>query len=417
MQCEIITIGDEILIGQIVDTNSSWLGRTLNAEGIDIHQVRSIRDEQEDIHRALNELNKDTELVVLTGGLGPTRDDKTKESLASYFGVQLVHHPDVEAHIEALFARFNRDVNKLNRSQAWLPENCTPLFNEKGTAPGMLFYKRNRWYVSLPGVPYEMKHLIEDKLLPLLKEKVTINNVLVHRTLLTQGVPESILAEKLEAFEDALPTYLSLAYLPSPGRVRLRITGRGPKNAGIEDALNTNFEVLKRSLEAIVYGEGDEEMEEIVGKTLRNIGKTVGIAESCTGGYISHLLTRVPGSSEYYKGSLLTYSNALKQSILHVSAEDLETYGAVSKQVVEQMASKAAEILSTDFALSTSGIAGPGGGSSEKPVGLVWIGLAGPNGVKSAQFQFNGDRERIIRKTALTALDMLRRELEMVPHI
>ncbi len=413
MQCEIITIGDEILIGQIVDTNSSWLGRTLNSEGIDIHQVRSIRDEPEDIHNALDDLHELTELVVLTGGLGPTRDDKTKASLASYFGVELVHHPDVEAHIESIFARFNRNVNKLNRSQAWLPANCTPLFNEKGTAPGMLFQNHNRWYVSLPGVPYEMKHLIEDKMLPLLKKKVTINKVLVHRTLLTQGVPESILAEKLEAFEDALPQHLSLAYLPSPGRVRLRITGRGPKNSGIETLLDENFDVLKEALQSIVYGEGDDEMEEIVGKALRNAGQTVGVAESCTGGYISHLLTRVPGSSDYFKGSLLTYSNDLKQSILDVSESDLISHGAVSKPVVEQMAFKAAEVLGTNYALSTSGIAGPGGGSPEKPVGLVWIGLAGPNGVKSAQFQFNGDRERIIRKTALTALDMLRRELEI----
>lgn len=412
MQCEIITIGDEILIGQIVDTNSSWLGRTLNAEGIDIHQVRSIRDVPKDIRRAMTNLDEQTKLVIFTGGLGPTRDDKTKESLAEYFGVELVYHPDVEMHIEALFARFNRDVNKLNRSQAWLPENCMPLFNEKGTAPGMLFHENDRWIVSLPGVPYEMKHLVEDKLLPLLKSRVSINNVLVHRTLLTQGVPESILAEKIEEFEDTLPDCLSLAYLPSPGRVRLRITGRGKKNTGVEEALDQHFSILRKALDAIVYGEGDAEMEEIVGDLLRSSGATVGIAESCTGGYISHLLTRIPGSSDYFRGSLLTYSNALKHSILGVPQDVLEKYGAVSKPVVEQMAAKAADVLGTDYSLSTSGIAGPGGGSLEKPVGLVWIGISGPDGVKSAQFQFNGDRERIIRKTALTALDMLRRELQ-----
>ena len=411
MQCEIITIGDEILIGQIVDTNSSWLGRTLNAEGIDIHQIRSIRDLPEDIHHAIRGLDKKTELVMFTGGLGPTRDDKTKESLANYFGVELIHYPEVEAHIEALFARFNRDVNRLNRSQAWLPANCTPLFNEMGTAPGMLFYDNGRWIVSLPGVPYEMKHLVADKLLPLLREKVTIDKVLVHRTLLTQGVPESILAEKLEPFEDSLPDCLSLAYLPSPGRVRLRITGKGPKNTGVEQSLDAHFGILKKALEAITYGEGDDEMEEIIGKLLRKHNATVGVAESCTGGYISHLLTSVPGSSEYFKGSLLTYSNELKESILEVQRDDLIQYGAVSKQVVEQMARRAAEILGVNYALSTSGIAGPGGGSAEKPVGLVWIGLRTPHGVKSAQFQFNGDRERIIRKAALMALDILRREL------
>ena len=412
MQCEIITIGDEILIGQIVDTNSSWLGRTLNAEGIDIHQIRSIRDLPEDIHHAMKGLDKNTELVLFTGGLGPTRDDKTKSSLANYFGVELVHHPEVEAHIEALFARFNRDVNKLNRSQAWLPANCTPLFNDMGTAPGMLFYDNDRWIVSLPGVPYEMKHLVADKFLPLLREKVTLDKVLVHRTLLTQGVPESILAEKLEPFEDSLPECLSLAYLPSPGRVRLRITGKGPKNTGIEETLDEHFNILKKALEAITYGEGDDEMEEIVGKLLRKHKATIGVAESCTGGYISHLLTSVPGSSEYYMGSLLTYSNKLKERILDVKRDDLIKYGAVSKQVVEQMAKRAAEILEVDYALSTSGIAGPGGGTAEKPVGLVWIGLYTPNGVKSAQFQFNGDRERIIRKSALMALDMLRREVQ-----
>lgn len=412
MQCEIITIGDEILIGQIVDTNSSWLGRTLNAEGIEIHQIRSIRDLPEDIHSAINGLDEHTELVLFTGGLGPTRDDKTKASLAHYFGVELIHYPEVEAHIEALFARFNRDVNKLNRSQAWLPANCTPLFNEMGTAPGMLFQHNGRWLVSLPGVPYEMKHLVADKLLPMLREKITIDKVLVHKTLLTQGVPESILAEKLEPFEDGLPACLSLAYLPSPGRVRLRITGKGSKNSGVEEALEQHFNILKKALEAITYGEGDDEMEEIVGKLLRERQATVGVAESCTGGYISHLLTSVPGSSDYYMGSLLTYSNALKVSVLGVKPDDLTNYGAVSKQVVEQMANRAAEILGVDYAISTSGVAGPGGGSAEKPVGLVWIGLRTPSGVTSAQFQFNGDRERIIRKSSLMALDMLRRALD-----
>ena len=411
MQAEIVTIGDEILIGQIVDTNSAWLGKTLNAEGIDIHRIHSIRDIPSEIHRALQAVDEQTQLVILTGGLGPTRDDKTKQALADFFDVSMELHPDVEQHIEALFAKFNRQVNRLNRSQAMLPANCIPLFNEKGTAPGMLFEWGERLLVSLPGVPYEMKHLLLEKAFPEIRARQTLNMEICHRTLLTQGVPESILAEQLSEYEDHLPESLKLAYLPSPGRVRLRLTGRGPKGTNITSSVERYFDDLRQSLKSISYGEGDAEMEEIVGGLLRDKRRTLGVAESCTGGYISHLITRVPGSSDYFQGSVLSYSNDLKIKILNVNPEDISSFGAVSEPVVRQMALEAANLLKTDYALSTSGIAGPSGGSSEKPVGLVWIGLHSPTGTKAFQFQFNGDRERIIRKSSLMALDILRRAL------
>ncbi|MCC5916298.1 MAG: competence/damage-inducible protein A [Cryomorphaceae bacterium] len=411
MQAEVITIGDEILIGQIVDTNSAWLGKLLNNEGIDIHQIRSIRDTSDDIGHALKSLHPETELVVFTGGLGPTRDDKTKQTLADYFGVSLTHHPEVERHIEQLFSRFNREVNKFNRSQAWLPANCIPLFNEKGTAPGMMFRENGLLIFSLPGVPYEMKHLMEDRVIPLIREKMTIHQEMVHRTLLTQGVPESILADKLQEFEDQLPPDIKLAYLPSPGRVRLRLSGKAPKGNEIKSRVEGQFAVLHRALAEIVYGEGDEEMEEIVGSLLREKGKTIGVAESCTGGYISHLITRVPGCSDYFRGSLVTYAYDLKENLLNVPNDILLSEGAVSQPVVIQMAKRAAEVLNVDYAISTSGIAGPGGATDEKPVGLVWIGIRTPESVKAYQFQFNGDRERIIRKASLMALDILRRAL------
>lgn len=411
MQAEIITIGDEILIGQIVDTNSAWLGKTLNAEGVDVHCIRSIRDEPGEIHKALVALDTNTQIVFLTGGLGPTRDDKTKQALADFFGVQMVQHDAVERHIEALFAKFKREVNRLNRSQALLPENCIPLFNEMGTAPGMLFEWENRLVFSLPGVPYEMKHLVLEKALPEIKKRRSRIQEIVHRTLLTQGVPESILAEQLTEFENTLPEDIKLAYLPSAGRVRLRLTGKAPQGRDIEARVEEHFDVLRQALLSITYGEGDVELEEVVGQLLLAGSKTVGVAESCTGGYISHLLTSIPGSSAYFQGSILSYSNDLKQKLLSVSSADLMNYGAVSEVVVKQMASAASEVLGTDYALSTSGIAGPSGGSPEKPVGLVWIGLKTPKELKAFQFQFSGDRERIIRKSALMALDILRRAL------
>jgi nicotinamide-nucleotide amidase len=411
MQAEIITIGDEILIGQIVDTNSAWLGKTLNAEGVDVHCIRSIRDEPGEIHKALVALDTNTQIVFLTGGLGPTRDDKTKQALADFFGVQMVQHDAVERHIEALFAKFKREVNRLNRSQALLPENCIPLFNEMGTAPGMLFEWENRLVFSLPGVPYEMKHLVLEKALPEIKKRRSRIQEIVHLTLLTQGVPESILAEQLTEFENTLPEDIKLAYLPSAGRVRLRLTGKAPQGRDIEARVEEHFDVLRQALLSITYGEGDVELEEVVGQLLLAGSKTVGVAESCTGGYISHLLTSIPGSSAYFQGSILSYSNHLKQKLLNVSSADLMNYGAVSDVVVKQMASAASEVLGTDYALSTSGVAGPSGGSPEKPVGLVWIGLKTPKELKAFQFQFSGDRERIIRKSALMALDILRRAL------
>lgn len=413
MHAEIIAIGDEVLIGQTVDTNSTFIARQLTSYGIKIVQKRVVADDRGKIVEALDSISEETDLVFMTGGLGPTKDDITKNTLNDYFGGKLEFRPEIYDHIIELFKSFNRVPSEVNRNQAYLPDVCEAIPNKLGTASGMRFMKDDVYYFSLPGVPYETEYLVEKKIMPWIDENFQGANA-VHKTIITQGVPESDLAEKLEDWENNLPPQISLAYLPSPGMVKLRLSSYTVEKERAQRMIEKEVVQLKEILGEIIFGDDAESLEEIIGKVLSNADATVSTAESCTGGYIAHLITKVPGSSAYYNGSLLTYSNEAKVNLLQVSESDLEEHGAVSQPVVEQMAIGAREHFNTTYAVSTSGVAGPDGGSKEKPVGTVWIAIAGPNGVKSRKFSFGRGRIRNIQKSALMALDMLRRELQKI---
>lgn len=410
MQAEIITIGDEILIGQTIDTNSAWMGERLNEVGVDVCQVRSIRDLPNAIVDSLDTIHPDTKLVLITGGLGPTKDDLTKYTLNEYFGGELVYHPEVFEHITALFAKRGRTPNKMNRGQAELPNVCTPLHNPNGTASGMRFERNGVYYVSMPGVPYEMKGIMEGEVMPWLVDTFTLPP-LVHRTLLTHNVPESELASTLEEWENNLPDHIKLAYLPSAGAVKLRLTARKGDPEKNLDHMIQLFEEAKSLIGDAVYGEGAESMEEVVGQLLKKTGKTVSVAESCTGGSLGATLTSIPGSSAYFIGGVMTYSNESKLRMLGVNEADIMVHGAVSEPVVAQMARAVAKKFNTDYGVSTSGVAGPDGGTEEKPVGTVWIGVHGPAGTNTYKFTFGHNRSRNIKRSVLMGLDLLRKQV------
>jgi nicotinamide-nucleotide amidase len=407
MKAEIITIGDEILIGQIVDTNSAWIADRFNMNGIEIYQITSVHDEHNHIIEALDNAAKNVDLVVITGGLGPTQDDITKNTLCEYFDTKLVFHEKTFEHIKKRFVVRDIDMNKLNRDQALVPESCTVLFNKAGTAPGMWFEKAGTIFVSMPGVPFEMKYLIENELLPrLLANGKT--KAIYHKTVLTQGIPESMLARKIEAWENALPENIKLAYLPSPISVRLRLSTTGKNQSKLQSAVETEIEKLKKIIPDNIFGYDNETLAEVIGRDLKMSGDKLAVAESCTGGFISHLITSVPGSSEFFNGSVTAYSNQIKERVLNVNSETLEQFGAVSEQVAKEMARGVKEVLKTGYAVATTGIAGPTGGTEEKPVGTVWIAVAGKNGVIAKKFVFGNNRERNIIRSSQTALQMLR---------
>ncbi|MBN1984901.1 MAG: competence/damage-inducible protein A [Prolixibacteraceae bacterium] len=407
MKAEIITIGDEILIGQIVDTNSAWIAEQFNLNGIEIYQITSVHDDHQHILEAMKKAEEKVDLVILTGGLGPTKDDITKNTLCEYFNTKLVHHEATFQHIREIFSRRNFDFNKLNRDQALVPESCTVLFNKTGTAPGMWFEKNNTVFVSVPGVPFEMKYLVEYEILPrIVKQGRT--KAIFHRTVLTQGIPESMLALQIESWEDALPEHIKLAYLPNPMSVRLRLSATGTDKTVLKQEVEAQIQQLQQLIPEHIFGYDNETMAEVVGRLLKMKGKTLAVAESCTGGYISHLLTSVPGSSEYYKGGVTAYSNEVKKQLLGVNETSLAEFGAVSEQVAKEMALGVKQALQTDFAVSTTGIAGPDGGTDEKPVGTVWIAVAGENKVFATQYGFGNNRERNIIRSGQTALQLLR---------
>lgn len=410
MQAEIITIGDEILIGQTIDTNSAWMGKMLNEVGIDIHQVRSIRDSADSIVDALNSIESNTRLVLITGGLGPTKDDLTKYTLNEYFGGELVYHEEIFEHIKELFAKRGRVPNEMNRGQAELPSACEPIFNPHGTASGMRFEKNGVYFISMPGVPYEMKGIMETGVLPWILETFNLPP-LVHRNLLTHNVPESELASTLEEWENNLPPHIKLAYLPSAGAVKLRLSAKkGDPAKNIEQMIEL-FAQARTLIGDAVYGEDAETMEEVVGRHLKEMGCTVATAESCTGGAIGSTITSIPGSSAYFVGGVMAYSNEVKIKTLGVNEADILMHGAVSEPVVIQMARGVAKRMGTDYAVSTSGVAGPDGGSEEKPVGTVWIGVHGPNGTNAYKFTFGHNRSRNIKRSVLMALDLLRKQV------
>ena len=407
MKAEIITIGDEILIGQIVDTNSAWIAEQFNLNGIEIHQITSVHDSREHITEALKNAEKRVDLVIITGGLGPTRDDITKATLCDFFNTKLVFHEPTFEQIKQMFALRNLGVNKLNRDQAMLPEACKVLPNKKGTASGMWFVKNEVIFISVPGVPLEMKYLVEAEILPKLRLH-TNKEAIFHKTVLTQGLPESMLALKIEEWENMLPENIKLAYLPNAMSVRLRLSAYRTDEACIRKQVDDEVAKLLQLIPDNVYGFDNDTLAEVVGHLLKAKCKTLAVAESCTGGYVSHQITSVAGCSDYFKGSVVAYSNSIKQNVLGVNRKSLEEFGAVSEHVAKEMAIGVKNIFNTDFTIATTGIAGPGGGSEEKPTGTVWIAIAGENEVFAKKFQFGNDREINIIRSGHTALQLLR---------
>jgi len=408
MKAEIITIGDEILIGQIIDTNSAWIAEQFNIHGIEIYQITSVHDSREHILEALENAASKVDLILLTGGLGPTKDDITKKVLCEFFDTEMVMHEPTLEHIKTRFSKRNIDINKLNRDQALVPKNCTVLHNALGTAPGLWFEKQGKIFVSMPGVPFEMKYLVENEVLPKLLETGR-TKAIYHKTVLTQGMPESMLAEKIESWENALPANIKLAYLPSPMAVRLRLSASGTNKTDLEKVIEVEIEKLIKIIPESIFGFDNETMAEVIGRKLIEGSQTLAVAESCTGGFISHLITSVPGCSAFYKGSVTSYSNEIKENILGVRNSTIIEFGAVSEQVAKEMAIGVKRVMNTNFALATTGIAGPDGGSAEKPVGTVWIAVATEKETFARKFVFGDNRERNILRSGQTALQMLRK--------
>lgn len=416
MNIEIITIGDEILIGQIVDTNSAWIAQQLNLIGASVKQISSVSDDKQHIVEALNEAKDRADVILITGGLGPTKDDITKNTLCEYFSCGLVFNEDVYKDVERMFHARGLEVTALNRKQAEVPDKCKVLRNELGTAAGMWFEEAGKIFVSMPGVPYEMKAMMLGGVLPKLKEKFKMPHI-VHKTVLTQGIGESFLSEKINDWEESLKSLnIKLAYLPSPGVVRLRLSTKGSDEKmlikNVDDKINELRKIVPEYISGMeVYGAEKQGPQHIVGELLTSKNKTLATAESCTGGYIAHLVTTVPGSSRYFLGTVVSYADDVKINLLGVNPDDIKKYGAVSQTVVEQMAVGVRKLIGTDYALATSGIAGPGGATPGKPVGTEWVALATATKVISQQFLFGDDRERNIRKAALAAFEMLRKEM------
>jgi nicotinamide-nucleotide amidase len=416
MLTEIINIGDELLIGQVINTNAAWMAEQMNLSGFRVFQVTMTGDDREQILQALADAEQHAEIVLISGGIGPTRDDITKHTLCEFFNTRLVFNEEAYRDIEALFARRGwNQVTELNRLQAILPETCTGIPNKLGTARGMWFEKpRNGGgktvFISMPGVPFEMKAMMTGYIIPELKKQFR-TPFIYHKTLLTQGVGESFLAAHIEAWENALPSNIKLAYLPQPGIVRLRLTGEGPDEAALHRQIDHEIAILQSLIPEYFFGYDDETLEQVTGRLLQERHATLATAESCTGGAIAQMITSVPGSSGWYKGSVVAYSNDIKHQILGVQREIIEQHGAVSRQVVTEMAISLQTMFNTDYAIATSGIAGPDGGTAEKPVGTTWIAIAAPDEVLAFHYLFGDSRERNIRRTSLQALSLLRKKI------
>lgn len=408
----IITIGDEILIGQIVDTNSVSIAKRLNAAGITVKEKLSIGDDATQIEATLRRAHSQSQIVIITGGLGPTKDDITKHTLARIFGSPLVENAEVAAFVEQLLAARGIAFNALNRSQALVPECCTVLFNHHGTAPGMWFEQDDHVTVSLPGVPFEMEHLMEDEVMPRLKAHYS-HHANIHRTMITSGIAESILAERIAEWEDALPENIKLAYLPAPNIVRLRLStydsedGKAARKR-IDELFNELYNIIPDN----IVGYEDASVQQLVHQILASRGKTLAVAESCTGGTIASRFTAMAGSSAYFLAGVVAYANEAKRDILGVNYDDIMSYGAVSEIVARQMAEGARRITGADYAIATTGIAGPSGGSAEKPVGTVWIAVATPTHTIAAMRPSGTDRGQIINRASAYAIEMLYKELK-----
>lgn len=412
MQAEIITIGDEILIGQIVDTNSAFLGKEFNKIGVSVYQITSVQDDKAHILKALKEAEENADIIIITGGLGPTKDDITKHTICEYFDDTLVENEDVLKHVEHLFSKhISTPISDLNRQQALVPSKAIVLKNEFGTAPGMWLEKNGKVFVSLPGVPYEMKALIKNEVLPALRTKFKYPYI-KHKTLLTYGLGESAIANRIEAWEDALPSFIKLAYLPNLGKVRLRLSGKAMDKDIVEAELDKQIQLLIPQIEDVFVGfEDDLSLEAIIGKQLTQLGKTISVAESCTGGQIAKAITANAGASKYFKGSIVSYATESKVKILHVSEKDIAAKSVVSKEVAEAMAVNVRQLFNSDYGISTTGNAGPTKGDSDAEVGTVWIAISSEHGVKAEVYNFGNHRDKVIMKATNKAFEMFQKEI------
>ncbi len=410
IKAEIITIGDEILYGQITDTNTQWISAELDKIGIKTFRKSSVGDQAQAILDILTEASQRVDIVLITGGLGPTKDDITKKTLCDFFGTQLITHAQALEDLHAFFRKRGREVTGLNFGQAELPSNALYLPNKLGTAPGMWFEENGVVYVSMPGVPYEMKGLMQNEVLPRLQTHFK-TDVYFHQIVRTVGIGESILAEKIVDWEEALPPHLKLAYLPSMGSVKLRLTGVGQSLSAIEAEVKAAINLVLPQISDYVYALEDIELDKALGDILQAKGQTVAVAESCTGGYLAHQFTKNAGSSAYFYGGIVAYDNSVKMQTLGVKPETLAAFGAVSEQTVSEMAANVRQLLGTTYGLATSGIAGPTGGTPEKPVGTIWIALATPEAVFTQKLQLGGFREQNIHLTSINILNLLRKKM------
>ncbi|MEJ7821198.1 MAG: CinA family nicotinamide mononucleotide deamidase-related protein [Chitinophagaceae bacterium] len=408
INASIITIGDELLIGQVIDTNSAYIAQELNKTGIFVKRRVAVGDNEVDITKALDEESLHSDIILITGGLGPTSDDITKPLLCKYFNGKLIVNEAALENVKYLFEKvFKRPVTAVNLKQAKVPDVCTVIQNKRGSAPGMWFKKNERIFVSMPGVPNEMQAMMIE-VIEKLKARFDLP-VIIHKTLLTAGIGESMLAEHIKSFESALPSNIKLAYLPNYGMVRLRLTSSGYDKHAIQSEIENYFQSLKTLAKEYLVTDEDEPMEKVLGKLLSAKNKTLSTAESCTGGYIAHLITSHPGSSNYFKGSVVSYDNEVKENVLDVSNKTLKTFGAVSEETVKEMLSGGLAVLQSDYVIAVSGIMGPGGGSDEKPVGTIWIAVGNKEKVETQQLNLRFDRMRNTQITAITALNLLRK--------
>ena len=408
---EIITIGDEILYGQIIDTNSQWISMKLDEIGVRVNRKYSIADRADDIKTALDESLGRSQIILLTGGLGPTKDDLTKNTLSEYFDMPLELNTSALSDVEDIFKRYNKELTELNRSQAFLPKGCEKITNDRGTAPGMWFNNQGKVVVSMPGVPFEMKSMMERIIIPKIKKKFHLP-IIMHKVIRTIGIGESWLSEMIADWESALPDHIKLAYLPSKGQVKLRLTGFGENQYDLEIELEKEIQKVLPIIKKYVYGFGNIEIEEAIGELLKANELTLGTVESCTGGYLAHRITSVSGSSEYFRGSIISYHNDIKKSLGGVLPKTLEVFGAVSEETAKEMALNAQKSLGVDVAIATTGVAGPNGGTDHKPVGTVWIAIAYGRDLHTKKLNLVGTRILNIEATAIHALDFARIALE-----
>lgn len=412
MKAAIITIGDEILIGQIVDTNSGFIAKSLDKIGVDIYEMHSISDNKNHILETFSKLQNQVDLVVITGGLGPTKDDITKHTFCEYFEDQLVRNKEVEKHVIDLIEKaMNRPASQMNKDQALVPSKCTVLHNAVGTAPGMWMKKENTVYISLPGVPYEMKYIVENGVIPKIVKEYK-RPYIIHKTILTYGQGESLVAERIEDWENQLPEFIKLAYLPSPGRVRLRLSARGIDKELLEQKINENVLSLTKIIGDIIVGyEEDETIEVMLGRLLSSKNLTLATAESCTGGKIAQLITSVPGASNYFKGSVVSYATEAKISVLGISQELINKHSVVSFEVAKEMALAVKKIMNTDYSIATTGNAGPTKGDGNSEIGTVFIAIATPNDLIVEEFNFGQPRVKVIDRAVNKAFEMLQKEI------